>query len=102
MFADTYADTDAIRVLGSTNSRHAADLAAIATTLSSLSAASSISTYGPVAARFAAALADAAAEGARAAVALSERLCESRLTAYGAAAAYEAADHRAGARVAAS
>lgn len=91
-----FADTDAIRALGSANSAHAADLVAVAATLSSLPSLA----LGPVGARFLSALEDAAADGSRTAVALSERLAGSTATAYTAAAVYENADAGAGTRIA--
>jgi Excreted virulence factor EspC, type VII ESX diderm len=94
-----FADTDAIRALGSANSAHADDLADIAATLSSLPVAMAESTLGPVAARFLSALADAADEGSRAVLALSDRLTGAQATAYAAAAAYDDADHGAGTRI---
>ena len=94
-----FADTDAVRALGSANSMHADDLTQVAATLSSLTSASVAQAYGPVAARFISALVEAAAEGSRAIVALGDRLADSRRTAYTAADAYDAADHRAGTRL---
>jgi len=94
-----FADTDAIRALGSANSAHADDLADIAATLSSLPVAVAGSTLGPVGARFLSALAEAAGEGSRAVLALSDRLSGAHTTAYAAAAAYEDADRGAGARI---
>jgi hypothetical protein len=95
-----FADTDAIRALGSANSTHAADLASIAAGLSSLPAASAVSTLGPVGARFLSALAEAIADGSRAVAALSDRLAASNTTAYAAAAAYDDADLGSGTRIA--
>ena len=66
------ADTDAIRALGSANSTHAADLAEVAATLSSLPVPAA-SPLGPIGARFMSALAEAAAEGSRAVTALGYR-----------------------------
>jgi hypothetical protein len=94
-----FADTDAIRALGSANSGHADDLADIAATLSSLPVATAGSPLGPVAAQFLSALADAADAGSRAVLALSDRLAEAQATAYAAAVAYDDADHGAGARI---
>jgi len=91
------ADTDAIRALGSANSTHAADLAAVAATLSAVPVTA---TLGPVGARFVSALAEAAADGARAVVALSDLLTESSTTAYAVATTYEDADVGAGGRIA--
>lgn len=93
------ADTDAIRALGSANSTHAADLAEVAATLSSLPVPAT-SPLGPIGARFMSALAEAAAEGSRAVTALGSRLSASGPTAYAAAAAYDEADYGAGSRVA--
>jgi hypothetical protein len=93
-----FADTDAIRALGSANSAHAADLSAVAAALSSLPVASMA--LGPVGARFVSALAEATAEGSRAVTALADRLSASHATAYAAAALYEKADDGAGSRVA--
>jgi hypothetical protein len=94
-----FADTDAIRRMGSANSTHAADLTDVATMLSSLPAAASASMLGPVGARFLAALAAAAADGSRAAAALGDRLAASSTTAHAAAIAYDEADHGAGVRI---
>jgi hypothetical protein len=93
------ADTDAIRALGSDNSAHAADLAAIATTLSSLPVEAAAPMLGPVGARFLTALAEAAADGSRAVAAMSDRLSASSTTAHAAAIAYDDADHGAGTRI---
>ena len=94
-----FADTDAIRTLGSANSAHAADLANVAATLSSLPVAAGASMFGPVGARFLTALAEAAADGSRAVAALSDRLSASGTTAHAAALAYDDADHGAGTRI---
>jgi hypothetical protein len=91
------ADTDAIRALGTANSAHAADLIEVASTLSSLTITAA--TLGPIGARFAAALAEAVADGARAVSAAGERLSGAASTADAAAAAYDRADDRAGARI---
>jgi hypothetical protein len=98
MFADTFADPQVIRALGSANAAHAADLSDIAAVLSSLPVTPAM--LGPVGARFLAALADAAAEGARAVAELGGRLAESNTVAYAAAAAYEDTDRRAADHVA--
>ena len=95
-----FADTDAIRALGSANAMHAADLASIAAALSLLPVASATSTLGPVGARFVSALAEAVADGSRAVAALSDRLAASNTTAYAAAVAYDDTDRGAGSRVA--
>jgi hypothetical protein len=93
-----FADTDAIRALGSANSAHADDLAHIAATLRSLDAMAG-SALGPVAERFLSALTAAAEEGSRAVLALSDRLAGSQTTAYAAATAYDDADRGAAARI---
>ncbi|MBE1547554.1 hypothetical protein GGC64_001562 [Mycobacterium sp. OAS707] len=92
-----FADTDAVRALGAANSAHAADLAKVATTMSSIPAATA--TLGPVGARFVAALAEATADAARAVTALADRLEAGGHTASASAAAYENADERTGIRV---
>lgn len=95
-----FADTDAIRALGSANSAHADDLAAIAAGLSSLPIAAVGSSLGPVGAGFVAALTEAVADGSRAVAILSERLAMSDATAYGVASAYDSADSDASIRIA--
>jgi len=92
-----FADTEAIRALGSANSTHAADLASIAATLSSLP--DSASALGPVGAGFLSALAATAYEDSRAVAALGDRLAASTSTAHTAAAAYDNADRGAGLRI---
>lgn len=90
------ADTDAIRALGSASSAHAADLAAVASTLSSLPDPATASMFGPVGANFLAALADAAAGEARAAAALSDSVAAACTTAHASATGYDDADQRVG------
>jgi hypothetical protein len=90
------ADTDAIRDLGSATSTQAADLAAVALTLSSLPDPTLASTFGPVGARFLAALADATAREAQAVTALSDSVAAACPTAFATATAYGDADHRVG------
>ena len=94
-----FADTDAIRAFGAANSAQAADLAAVAATLSSTPGPAAGSMLGPVGTHFLAALADAVVQGSRAVAALSERMATGHLTAYASAGAYENADHRLGAAV---
>jgi hypothetical protein len=94
-----FADTDAIRAFGAASSAQAADLAAVAATLSSMPGPAAGSMLGPVGSRFLAALADAAVEGARAVATLSDSMEAGHLTAYVSAAAYENADHQLGAAV---
>ena len=90
-----FADTDAIRALAAANSAQAADLAAVAASLSSTPAPM----MGPVGARFVAALTDATTDASRAVAALSERLAAGHRTAHASASAYESADQRLGAAV---
>jgi Excreted virulence factor EspC, type VII ESX diderm len=91
-----FADTVAIRALGSASSSQAADLTAITTTLSSLPVAAAASTLGPVAARFLSALADATENESRAVAALGERVAAGGITARASATAYDNADHQFG------
>jgi hypothetical protein len=95
-----FADTDAIRALGSAASTQAADLADIAVALSSLPVAAAEPSLGPIGARFLAALTEAAADGSRAVTRLSEQLYTSKTTAYAIASAYDTADGVAGTRIA--
>jgi hypothetical protein len=90
-----FADTDAIRAFGAANSAQAADLAALATALTSFPA-DSASSMGPIGARFLAALADAATDASLAVAGLRDRVEAGHLTARASAAAYENADHRLG------
>jgi hypothetical protein len=92
-----FADTDAVRAFGAANSAHADDLSAIASTLSSLPTAAVATVMGPVAARFVAALTEAAIRESRAVAALAEGASAAATTARSSAAAYDAADLRAGA-----
>ncbi|HKP44940.1 hypothetical protein [Mycobacterium sp.] len=92
-----FADTDAVRAFGAANSAHAADLSAIASTLSSLPIGAVATIMGPVAARFVAALADAASRESHAVAALRDSVSAAGTTARSSAAGYEAADQRVGA-----
>jgi len=94
-----FADTDAIRAFGAANSAQAADLAAVATNLSSMPAAVAGSTLGPIGTRFLAALADATTDASRAVAALGDRLAAGQHGAHASAAAYENADHQLGAAI---
>ena len=94
------ADTDAIRALGTAGSIHAADLAAISSTLSSLPGPASASMFGPVGADFLAALADAAAREARAAEQLHDSVSAACTTAHASATAYDNVDQRVGGQIA--
>jgi hypothetical protein len=90
------ADTDAIRALGSAALSHAADLAAVASTLSALPDPATASMFGAVGARFLAALADATTNEARAVTALSDRVSAACATANASANSYDDADERLG------
>ena len=90
------ADTDAIRALGSASAARAADLAAIAATLSSLPGPTTAALFGPVGAGFLAALAEAVADQARAVAVLGKSVEAAATTAGASAAAYDDADSRAG------
>jgi hypothetical protein len=94
-----YADTDAIRALGATNAAHADALTGIAAALWSLPVAPG-SSLGPVASRFVSALAEAAADGARAVTVIGHQLTLSEQTAKAVASTYDSADSEAGARIA--
>jgi hypothetical protein len=94
-----FADTDAIRAFGAVNSAQAADLAAVAATLSSMPGPAAGSMLGPVGTRFLAALADAVAQGSRSVATLSDRMEAGHVTAYASAGAYDNADHQLGAAV---
>jgi hypothetical protein len=94
-----FADTDAIRAFGAADSAQAADLAAVAASLSSMPGPVAGSLLGPVGTRFLAALADAIGQGSRAVATLSERMEAGHLTAHASAGAYETADHQLGAAV---
>ena len=94
-----HADTDAIRNLAAASTSHADELAAIASTLTSVPSAAAASTFGPVGAPFLAAVVEAVAQEARAVAALGERTSTTAGAASASASAYDAADARAGARV---
>ena len=96
---DMHADTDAIRALASASASHADELAAIASTLSSLPTTDAASSFGPVGAPFLAAIVDAVAREARTVAALGARASAAGDTASASAAAYDDADARARARV---
>lgn len=95
-----FADTDAIRALGSATSTHADDLADIAATLSSLPGLAAGTSLGPVGAAFLRALTQAATDGSRAVTAVSDRLDRSNTTAYAVASAYDSVDDTAALHIA--
>jgi hypothetical protein len=91
-----FADTDAIRAFGAANSAQAADLAAVAASLSSVPGPAAGSMLGPVGTRFLAALADATTETSHAVAALGDRVSAGCDTAHASAGAYEEADAHGG------
>lgn len=90
-----FADTDAIRALGTAHAEHAAELASVAATLSLMPDGA----LGPVGARFVTALAEATAEASRSVTTLADRLTFGCHTAHASAAAYDIADERGGTQV---
>ncbi|MGB0876686.1 MAG: ESX-1 secretion-associated protein [Mycobacterium sp.] len=92
------ADTDLIRAFGSAAAGQVADLQAVAVRLSALSGPST-SMFGPVGARFGAALSRAADIEARRITELGASIAAARPAAHGAAQAYEGADADAGTRL---
>ena len=98
MFARLTADTDLIRAYGSASSAHAGALQAAAARLTALGAEPA-ATFGPVGARFQAALARAADREARSLTSLSGSVAAARPAASGTAQAYEGADSDAGIRL---
>nr|WP_090345968.1 type VII secretion target [Mycolicibacterium malmesburyense]CRL78541.1 hypothetical protein CPGR_04765 [Mycolicibacterium malmesburyense] len=92
-----HTDTDAVRTLAATTSAHADHLAAIAAKLAAVP--TTAAAFGPAGQPFLAALADAAADGARKAAALRDIASATGDTAYRTALAYDDADDRAGARI---
>jgi hypothetical protein len=95
-----FADTDAIRAWAAANAARADDLAEVVAALSSLPVAASGSSLGPVASRFLSALSAAAADGARAAAAISDQLASAGETTKTVASAYDSVDTSAAKRVA--
>ena len=89
------ADITVIRALGAAHSHQAADLAAVAATLRS-APSSCAEVFGPVGARFVAALAEAVARESRAVAQLGERVAVAGHTADTTAAAYGGSEHRSG------
>jgi Excreted virulence factor EspC, type VII ESX diderm len=90
------ADITVIRALGAAHSRQAADLAAVAATLRSATPPSCAEAFGPVGARFVAALAEAVALESHAVARLGERIAAAGHTAGTTAAAYGGSEDRAG------
>ena len=97
MFARLSVDADSVRAYGAASSTRADDLRDAAARLSTLSSGSAV--FGPVGARFLAALARAADDDARAVTALGGALTATREAAFGSARDYEGADAEAASRV---
>jgi hypothetical protein len=91
-----FADTDAIRAFGAASSAQAADLAAVAASLSSMPGPAAGAMLGPVGSRFLAALADAITDASRAVAALGDRIAAGCDTAHASAGAYLDADANGG------
>jgi hypothetical protein len=90
------ADTAVIRALGAAHSRQAADLDAVAATLRSVPGPGCATAFGPVGARFVAALTEAIARESGVAAQLSERVAAAGRTAEASAAAYGGTERRVG------
>ncbi|KAA0077336.1 hypothetical protein CIW52_30895 [Mycolicibacterium sp. P9-64] len=90
------ADTAVIRALGAAHSRQSADLDAVAATLRSVPGPECAAAFGPVGARFLAALTAAIARESDVAAQLSERVAHACRTAEATASAYVGAEHRVG------
>jgi hypothetical protein len=90
------ADIAVIRALGATQSRQAADLDAAATTLRSAAGPACADAFGPVGARFLAALTEAIAHESSVLARLGESVAAAGRTAEDTAAAYGAAELRVG------
>jgi hypothetical protein len=89
-----HADTSALRLLAAAQSRHAADLADTASRLAAAAPASGA--YGPVGARFLAALSDSLARDARAVADLGERLASAGESTTAAASSFVDTERRVG------
>jgi hypothetical protein len=90
------ADTTVIRALGAAHTRQAADLDAVAATLQSIPSSGCAAAFGPVGARFVAALTEALARESGVAARLSERAGTAGRAAEATAAAYNGTEHRVG------
>ena len=89
-----FVDTNAICALGTDCSAHADDLSTAAAALKSLPGAGAAAAFGPVGARFLAALADAVAIEMRAILALGDDLASAQSVTSGVAQTYSDADRR--------
>lgn len=94
-----FVDTHAVHTVGRAGATHATELSAIATGLASVPATAAPEMFGPVAARFLAALAEAAADTARAVTALGDGLTAASDASTGAALAYDEVERRSTARI---
>lgn len=92
-------DTHAIHTLGRASAAHATELNTIAAGLASMPATAAPEMFGPVAARFLAALAEAAADTARAVTALGDGVAAAGATSAGSAVAYDAVERHCTARI---
>jgi hypothetical protein len=90
------ADTAVIRALGAAHARQAADLHAVAATLRSVPGPGCSAAFGPVGARFLAALTEAIARESGVAAQLGERVATAGHAAEATAAAYGSTDRRVG------
>jgi hypothetical protein len=90
------ADTAVIRALGAAHSRQAADLDAVAATLRSVPGPGCAAAFGPIGARFLAALAEAIARESGVAAQLSARVATTGHAAEATAAAYGDTERRVG------
>lgn len=97
MFARLSVDTETVCAYGAASATHAADLHDAAARLTTLSGGSAV--FGPVGARFLAALARAAGDDARVVGSLGGSLTAAHGAAFGSARAYEGSDARAAGRV---
>jgi hypothetical protein len=90
------ADIAVIRALGAAQSRQAADLDAVAATFRSAAGPGCAEAFGPVGARFLAALTEAIAREAAVVAQLSERVAVAAQTAEATATAYRSTERRVG------
>lgn len=89
---DVHADIPALRELAAAHARHAADLQDVAARLTAV--APQPEAFGPIGARFLAALVDAVERDARTAAALATRLVDGSAAATATATAFDDADRR--------
>lgn len=94
-----FADLASVRSFGTTSAGHAAELATLAAQLTEVPAPDALERFGPVAARFVAALVEATGEASRHASALADLLSHTGSAAAKAADDFDLADHRSGYRL---